>query len=585
MRAFIAFLINSFLIGLAFGGEAPEKCDYVFGIGRFAQPNPYQEIVNPTINVVKKLFPDKNICIRSLKTQDLQQALENAELDFFISSSGMYRRMLHIGIRDIAAVEGRNAINPNYAEGSLFVANADKYKGDGFYQFKGKALAAGIPSGFTGYLAGIHELKKNNIDPESFFSSIEFVGPNQYEILERILNGTSDLGILRTCMLESYLTKHPESGNKFRVINEQSHKNFVCKHSTELYPSWIFGVSKQTDVQTATLLTTALLKMNETESGYSWGIATDFSFVDKLLKDLQIGPFKQSDFWYIQQFWSRYKKNIGFGFIILLLICMHSWRSDRLVKKKTRELEAAHAYETKLRTERNNAREKILNMQRIGVIGQFSSLLIHELGQPSAANLLLIHGFRRYIETNEPTKENVDGILTKLLDNLNREEKLIEKIRKYTKSRTHNRKRVDLCSCLRSSIHIIDKTLPENIKLTFSLPNESIYIQADELDLEILFINLIKNSSEAISAVQDPTISITLKTSNDAATISIIDNGPRLTDEEINKIKIPLSSTKSNGLGLGVYICQMIAEGLNGTLEYSRHTEDYGIETQVTFPL
>ena len=568
-----------------FSSDVPAACDYVFGIGRFAQPNPYQEIVEPTKETVARLFADKKVCIRSLSTQDLMKSLERGELDFFISSSGMYRRMLHTGVRDVAAVQGPNISNANYAEGSLLVTNAKRYPIGNIEQFQGKILAAGITVGFTGYLAGIYELKRQNINAESFFSRIDFIGANQFEILERVLNGKADIGILRTCMLEAYLEDHPDEADNFRIINEKASPNFPCRHSTDLYPSWVFGVSKNIDVATATQLTTALLKMPTTASNWSWGIATDFSLVDQLLRDMQMGPFKRSSRWYVARIWENYSSQILLVLSVVLMIFVHAWRSDRLVQQRTQELNKSHAQEIKFRNERNKAREKILDLQRIGVVGQFSSLLIHELGQPSSANLFLIHAFRRRMESQEPTKQDVDEVLEKLLSNVQREQKLIDKIRKYAKSAPSMWTRTDLFKCIHEAKDIVSKTLVESVSFTVDLPGKPIFIKADELELEILFVNLIKNAAEAVRDVPEPEVGISAVFSDNSVQVVIKDNGPRLSDEQLQQIGMPLKSKKTGGLGLGVYICQMIVEKYGGTLQFSRAGVDCGLCTLISIPI
>ena len=585
MRRRIIFVMQLALMLVASNAAGQVACDYVFGIGKFAQPNPNQEIVEPTKRAVKQLFADKTVCIRPLSTKDLKDAIEKGELDFFISSSGMYRRMLHTGVRDVAAVQGELIGNPNYAEGTLFVADAKRYPLGRLEQFRGGVLAAGIPVGFTGYLAGIHEMRHQGIHADSFFSTIDFVGADQFEILNRVLAGEADIGMLRTCMLEAYLLKHPDKAQRFRIVNEKTHDGFACRHSTELYPSWVFGVSRKIDVTTATKLTTALLKMPATASGLGWGIATDFSFVDKLLRDLQLGPFKHSDHWYVARIWERYSTEILFVLSMILMLFAHAWRSERLVQQRTRELNEAHAQEIYLKTERNQAREKILDMQRIGVVGQFSSLLIHELGQPSSANLFLIHAFKRRMESQEPTKQTVEEVLNKLLTNVQREQRLIDKIRKYTKNKPTSKTPVDVCTCLRNAKAIIAKSLSEPVVFSLDLPQIPILIQADELELEILFVNLVKNATEAVRGVAEPRVSILCHSTPEIATVVVRDNGPWFSDEKICQIGEPLKSGKDVGLGLGLYICQMIVEKYGANMRFARADVHGGICTTVTIPL
>lgn len=584
MQKIIFSVLLSAIATISTASPDPVKCDYVFGIGRFALPNPNIEIIEPTKKALIKAFPESNVCIRSLSTKDLESALNRSELDFFIASSGMYRRMLHTGIRDIAAVIGPHITNANYAEGTTFVAAASKHSSsDSIRSFRNGILAAGIPAGFTGYLAGMHELKKQGVDVDSFFLRTEFVGSNQFEVLRRLLSGQADLGMLRTCMFEYFTAEHPELKDSFVVINEKKHEEFSCRHSTELYPSWVFGVSSRIDVETATAATTALLKMPNTSSGLAWGIATDFTKLDELMRDLSLGQFKLTDKWLFSKIWEQYRTHISFFACIILFVLLHAWRSDVLVKKRTKELNAAHEHELTLENERNAAREKILDMQRIGVVGQFSSMLIHELGQPNSANQFLIHAFRRRMETQPPTRESVEEILTKLLSNVQREQQLINKVRKYTKKST-SRKPVDALDCLSNAQAVVSQSLARKIEFSMRIPSEAVFVSADELELEILFVNLIKNAVEAVAEIEHPQIDIECLSKQDSVEFFIRDNGPLLSDDQMKLIGVPLNSTKNNGLGLGLYICQMIVENLGGNLTFERASPLGGVCSKISLP-
>ena len=62
-------------------------------------------------------------------------------------------------------------------------------------------------------------------------------------------------------------------------------------------------------------------------------------------------------------------------------------------------------------------------------------------------------------------------------------------------------------------------------------------------------------------------------------------NGPWLSDEKICQIGEPLKSGKDVGLGLGLYICQMIVENYGANMRFARADVHGGICTTVTIPL
>ena len=87
--------------------------------------------------------------------------------------------------------------------------------------------------------------------------------------------------------------------------------------------------------------------------------------------------------------------------------------------------------------------------------------------------------------------------------------------------------------------------------------------------LQQVFINLIRNSIEAIANQDDKWIEINQVIYGQNLIIQIKDSGPGIPKEERNKIFTSLYTTKLNsgGTGLGLSICKKIIEAHNGTIE------------------
>ena len=562
---------------------AQSSCQIQLGIGRFARPNINYEIIEPTVKTLEKVFGSDNVCVTEFATKDLEVAVQEQKLDFFISSSGQYRRLLSYGVRDAAAVTGAHIDNPNCAEGTVFLANADRFRGDGLAQFQGGVLAANIPYGFTGYQTGIYELQKQGFDPKTFFKRTVFVGGDQSKVLNMLLSGTADLGFVRTCIYEENVKNNPAFVGRFRVIAPKKHQGFKCAHSTDLYPSWIFGVTKRVRPEEAARVTSALLKMSPTPSGLMWGIATDFSKVDKLLVDMQLGPYQFLRQWSMQNFFRQYKTQVAFIFVVILGLLAHAWRSDRLVKRKASELEQAHALENSLREETERAREHVANLQKAELLGQLSSILVHELGQPNAATLLCVHALRRQMEIGDPTREKVEKILNRIQSHAEREQQLIEKIRQYARRDRQTAEKIDAVRVVKEIVHKTALTFPQKMLVKVHCLSEHVFVQMDIFELEIVVINLLKNAYQAVAAQQNRKIDLTVVENKNFLEVSISDNGPYIDDEKLARMERPFQSSKPDGFGLGLHICRMIALRYGGKLQIERLSQEGGIVITVSF--
>ena len=104
----------------------------------------------------------------------------------------------------------------------------------------------------------------------------------------------------------------------------------------------------------------------------------------------------------------------------------------------------------------------------------------------------------------------------------------------------------------------------KHIKVNFN--QEEIYIEADYERLKQVFINLIKNSIEAINDNGIIDIYVTLK--NNYIIVNVKDNGIGMTEEEIEKLNYPFYTTKQNGTGLGLYLSKEIIKKHNGSMNF-----------------
>ena len=105
-------------------------------------------------------------------------------------------------------------------------------------------------------------------------------------------------------------------------------------------------------------------------------------------------------------------------------------------------------------------------------------------------------------------------------------------------------------------------------KINYEYEGHEIYINADYKRLMQVFINIIKNSVEAMDKVKNKLISIKLKENKNSITIEFIDNGIGMDEEVFKNFNNPFYTTKSYGTGLGTVLSNEIIKAHNGTIKY-----------------
>jgi signal transduction histidine kinase len=111
-------------------------------------------------------------------------------------------------------------------------------------------------------------------------------------------------------------------------------------------------------------------------------------------------------------------------------------------------------------------------------------------------------------------------------------------------------------------------------------------VMIDLLQIEQVMINLLRNAIEAISgssAVRGTVLIEARKVSADFVEVRVADNGPGFPPHFVDSAFLPLTSTKAEGLGVGLSLCRSIVEAHGGQIWLSSNTD--GAAIRFTLPI
>lgn len=110
------------------------------------------------------------------------------------------------------------------------------------------------------------------------------------------------------------------------------------------------------------------------------------------------------------------------------------------------------------------------------------------------------------------------------------------------------------------------------IKLVVKVEPESLEFTADEQLIEQVLINLLKNAIHALNNQPDARIQLLgYLNKRGRITLQVIDNGPGILKEVLDKIFIPFFTTKPSGSGIGLSLSKQILRLHNATI--TAHSE------------
>ena len=543
-------------------------------------------VFDPTLETLKKEFGEQNIRITKYSLPDLEKALKDGEVDVFISTSGLCRRMAQNGARDLITLVSNRLPDPNHAYGTLFIVRADSDIHT-FADMKGKRLAANMPGGFYGYQIALGELLRRGYDHQTFFSETTFVGRDLRAVVNAVLSGKADVGTLSSCFLEDTYVKDSPERQALRFIGLRKENRQTCLRSTDLYPNWTISTMPTTSAEISKRVTQALLNMPLIEGGIGWSIATDFSATDRLFRELQVGPFEYLRGWFLTEFVRSYWQWAVLALLVGLALFGHSLLMSALVRRRTKALTQALSREIELKKATDIANDKLQSMSRVLIISQLGSLIAHEIRQPLAAIDAYAHGTLRFLEEGKMDAASVSQVMQLIQRQAAKAEEIVDRVRSYAKAKQVPKAAVNLSMCVRQACaSFTQNSKYAAVRLETSLPTDKPFqIMASEMEIRLAVDNLIRNAAESLlsSNCTQPLIRVRLTSTVDSIVIRVTDNGAKLTDTDIERMKTPLSSSKSDGLGLGLSIVSGVAQSNGGKL-ILKAREKGGLIAELSFP-
>ncbi|MCK6511681.1 ATP-binding protein [Myxococcota bacterium] len=216
--------------------------------------------------------------------------------------------------------------------------------------------------------------------------------------------------------------------------------------------------------------------------------------------------------------------------------------------------------------------EQVKERERLAALGEMSAGLAHEIRNPLGA----IKGAAQLLDPKN-LDESDREMLSIILEEVDRLNSVVSQFLDYARPMRSGFELTDIHQILKRTSQLFDAEFADTQrKLTLHLDEDVPLIYADAEKLKQVFINLIRNSLEAIEE-NNGHIAITthLTHEHEAPYIELIfdDDGPGIPLAVMKNLFIPFFTTKDKGTGLGLSICQRIIESHDGTIQVQSSPE------------
>jgi PAS domain S-box-containing protein len=227
-------------------------------------------------------------------------------------------------------------------------------------------------------------------------------------------------------------------------------------------------------------------------------------------------------------------------------------------------------------TERKSLEERLLESERLAVIGELAAIVGHDLRNP----LTGLAGAAYHLKTKYESVLDAKG--QEMLEVMDRDvrhaDKIISDLLEYSRKMWLETSATTPRDIVADAVGLVE--LPRDVTL-LDLTSNVPPITVDREKLTSAFVNIIRNAFDAMP--RGGKLTITSKEADGKVDITFSDTGAGMTKDTIDKLWSPLFTTKAKGVGLGLPICKRIVEAHGGSISVQSELGK-GSTFTVTFP-
>ncbi len=241
-------------------------------------------------------------------------------------------------------------------------------------------------------------------------------------------------------------------------------------------------------------------------------------------------------------------------------------------------------------TEHKQAEEKEKQLQqelnlssRLASIGQMASGVAHEINNP----LTGVIGFSQLLMSKD-IPDDIRGDLQVINSEAQRVARVVAGLLTFARQRQPGREYVDINGILSGVLELRSYEMKvNNIKVEVQLAADLPETMADANQLQQVFLNIVLNAEkEMTTAHKRGKLLVKTEKTGDNIRVSITDDGPGISRENLDRVFDPFFTTREvgNGTGLGLSICHGIITQHNGRI-YARSEAGKGATFVVELPI
>jgi len=234
-------------------------------------------------------------------------------------------------------------------------------------------------------------------------------------------------------------------------------------------------------------------------------------------------------------------------------------KSERTAIDRLEEEAAARGRaeaEAQLGKQMKTLQAELAQVARVSSMGAVAASIAHELNQPLGAVTAYSQAARRLIESGQTGSPLFAKAVEAASEQALRAGEIVHRLRRFISKGELALERVDLSVVVHDATTLMNSTGDlARARIRLNLDRRADAVLADRVQLQQVIVNLLKNAVEAGGAEIEIASS---PTDDQSVEVSVSDRGSGIPEQVMSRLFEPFHSTKRNGMGIGLSICQSI---------------------------
>jgi two-component system sensor kinase FixL len=251
-----------------------------------------------------------------------------------------------------------------------------------------------------------------------------------------------------------------------------------------------------------------------------------------------------------------------------------------------RQVSERLARESEVRLKEKEA--EVAHAARFSLVSGMAAALAHEINQPMAAARALGRSVQELLRNPQADLKRADQNLTTLIAEIDLAGGILRRMRDFLRRGRPQVSTINVLPILNDTLMLIGpEAASKHIRIDLDCSAELPAVHGDRVQLQQVVLNLIRNSVDSVaeSGRPDGCIRVTVRHSDrpNHLEIGVSDNGVGIPTDRTDHLFQPLKTSKKEGLGLGLSICQAIIEAHGGRI-WLHSREPGATEFRVALP-